>query len=457
MVFLDVFKFAWTKPKPPQQSKRKYWTASLSPSPVSDDFVLVGDESDFGDEESLFSKRRKTRHSGSSSSDFGSSSSSFGLSSDGFGSDTDDFGAVDEDIDKIQENLRQHFSSPRGVLTFQRFISKGGNGFAALLQDNRISPRNLSFSNALYTTMTCFKFSMRSKLYDLSNLDTPRGGTYRTTHGRLRPQLRRSQPAWAVYRHGVLGEWVIWSLLAAVYHGAGAGAQPRALVHHAMPANVAMTWPPRGKELEPEKLETVSQRTAPTPYAHNDLHLENIMFGNMDPDVAEHSMFPRLKLIDFGTATDKPISAGLPDKQNESPYQGDHINVRRSAEAVMRLIAGNNEKWLPTFEQQPSYVSGFETDATILCSASNDESYPGLDPSLRQLIGQMMARYYQDRPRLEEILETASQAVLTKSEADYPGYEQEESDTAIAEFVRNFFFDAPGGSSDASDGNPDEW
>lgn len=111
-----------------------------------------------------------------------------------------------------------------------------------------------------------------------------------------------------------------------------------------------MTWPPRGKELEPEKLETVSQRTAPTPYAHNDLHLENskaplryhnsccklilrtVMFGNMDPDVAEHSMFPRLKLIDFGTATDKPISAGLPDKQNESPYQGDHINVRRSAE-----------------------------------------------------------------------------------------------------------------------------
>ncbi|KAK8003939.1 hypothetical protein PG989_003658 [Apiospora arundinis] len=438
MVFLDVFKFAWTKPKPPQQSKRKYWTASLSPSPVSDDFVLVGDESDFGDEESLFSKRRKTRHSGSSSSDFGSSSSSFGLSSDGFGSDTDDFGAVDEDIDKIQENLRQHFSSPRGVLTFQRFISKGGNGFAALLQDNRISPPKPFILKRSLHDDDLFQI-----LNEIKTLRILRGAAHivQLMDGCDRnfddPNLPGPSIAMEYLENGSFGAFLQRCITAQVR-------VPNRVLWCIMlcliRANVAMTWPPRGKELEPEKLETVSQRTAPTPYAHNDLHLENIMFGNMDPDVAEHSMFPRLKLIDFGTATDKPISAGLPDKQNESPYQGDHINVRRSAEAVMRLIAGNNEKWLPTFEQQPSYVSGFETDATILCSASNDESYPGLDPSLRQLIGQMMARYYQDRPRLEEILETASQAVLTKSEADYPGYEQEESDTAIAEFVRNFFF-----------------
>ncbi|KAK6833465.1 hypothetical protein PG987_008159 [Apiospora arundinis] len=177
-------------------------------------------------------------------------------------------------------------------------------------------------------------------------------------------------------------------------------------------ANVAMTWPPRGKELDPEKLETVSQRTAPTPYAHNDLHLENIMFGNMDPDVAEHSMFPRLKLIDFVAADLRAAAVlrlGLRDRRNPP-------------------VVGEQRRELPL--------------ARPIAAATH---WPNDGPLLS------------GPPRLEEILETAVQAVFTKSEADYPGYEQEESDAAIAEFVRNFFFDAPGGSSDASDGNPDEW
>lgn len=66
------------------------------------------------------------------------------------------------------------------------------------------------------------------------------------------------------------------------------------------------------------------------------------MFGNMSPDLAEHCMFPPVKLIDFGQASDTQSSKGPPDEQNRNPYQGEHSNSYKLAEVSILLF------WSPT-------------------------------------------------------------------------------------------------------------
>jgi len=126
-----------------------------------------------------------------------------------------------------------------------------------------------------------------------------------------------------------------------------------------------------------------------------------------------------------------------------------------SQQAVMRLITGWNER-VPNFAEQPAHLSGFETDATLLWADGKVDSYPWLDMTLRRLIGRMMVRNYKDCPLLEDILDTASQAVRTRTEKDYPGYEQDESDEGITAFVKRLFFEAPTGNPDPSDSNPSD-
>ncbi|KAK8054039.1 hypothetical protein PG996_013340 [Apiospora saccharicola] len=166
------------------------------------------------------------------------------------------------------------------------------------------------------------------------------------------------------------------------------------------------------------------------------------MFGNIEPDPAEHCMVPPIKLIDFGQATQSSPSQGPPDTQNRNPHQGEHSNVYKTAEAMMR-------------RSRPT-LSGVKTDATLLWAddEDGDRIYRKLDRPLRRLIGRMMACNYkyrikaneknkQDRPLLEDILDTAHQAVRHRTAADYPGFENEENDEAIAAFVGRFFFTPP--------------
>ncbi|KAK7991644.1 hypothetical protein PG988_000438 [Apiospora saccharicola] len=49
-----------------------------------------------------------------------------------------------EDTTAAEESMRQQFGDPRGI-TFQGIIGRGNNAIAALLQDNRVNPRDGSF------------------------------------------------------------------------------------------------------------------------------------------------------------------------------------------------------------------------------------------------------------------------------------------------------------------------
>ncbi|KAK8017906.1 hypothetical protein PG991_007096 [Apiospora marii] len=446
----------------------------------------TGDAEEEEDEDNVVSKRKKTGHRGPGpgDSDEAGDSDSFetlvdsddfeGRNSDddfprkkdsemedsemkdadGFSedADSDGFSEMDftpEDTAPAQASMEKQFGNPRGI-TFQGVIGRGENAIAALLHDSRVTPpRRLILKRPLRkddlsaikneikvlqvlrgAAHTVQLLNANDRAFDDPGLPGTSIALEYVENGSFTRLLERCNEA------GVrVPNRVLWSIMLCLIR-----------------ACVGLTWPARSQDREPAKLETIPRKRKPTPYAHNDLHVDNIMFGNMEPDLAEHCMVPPVKLIDFGQASDTLFSKGPLDVENRNPHQGEHSNAFKTAEAMMRLIAGREPmENLPTFKTKPAHLSGVETDATLLWADDEDEdkTYPKLDRPLRRLIGRMMAcrdrieandKPKQDRPLLEDILDTASQAVRHRTEQDYPGFEEEETDEAITAFVGRFFF-----------------
>ncbi|KAK8085880.1 hypothetical protein PG997_007151 [Apiospora hydei] len=205
---------------------------------------------------------------------------------------------------------------------------------------------------------------------------------------------------------------------------------------------IAFAWPPRGSSLQAETIERVPPGVRPDILAHNDLHVGNIMFGSLQPDIREHSLVPQLKIIDLGLADSAEQKQGPRDWDNFNESLGQSFKyITDSLQILLRLItnwAGN-----PPMFQQPAICSGFETDAILLWEDGADQRYPRLDEALRRLIGRMMARNFRDRPLLEDILYIAEEAVRTRTADHYPSeYRREETDTSIRAFVKRFLLDA---------------
>ncbi|KAK8115915.1 hypothetical protein PG984_012417 [Apiospora sp. TS-2023a] len=348
-----------------------------------------------------------------------------------------------EDTTAAEESMRQQFGDPRGIM-FQGIVGRGNNAIAALLQDNRVNPpRRLILKRPLrdddislilneIKVLGVLQGAMHSvqllnngdQIFDAPNLPGASIALEYVENGSFTRLLERCNEAKMRVPNRVL-----WSLMLCLIR-----------------ACVSLTWPTGGDSRKSIKLETVPRKREPNPYAHNDLHLDNIMFGNIEPDPAEHCMVPPIKLIDFGQATQGSRSKGPPDEGNQNPHQGEHSNVYKMGEAMMRLIAGTKPlENLPTFKTKPAHLSGVETHATLLWAddEDGDRIYRRLDRPLRRLIGRMMACNYKDRPLLEDILDTAHQAVRHRTAEDYPGFEDEENDEAIAAFVNRFFFSSP--------------
>ncbi|KAK8131612.1 hypothetical protein PG984_008050 [Apiospora sp. TS-2023a] len=204
-------------------------------------------------------------------------------------------------------------------------------------------------------------------------------------------------------------------------------------------ACVGLLWPPQGDQDAATELEQVQPNVRPDAWSHNDMHLNNIMIGSLEPDVPEHALVPPFRLIDFGKCdtTEKPRY--LPtDTDNADILQGQPGNMRKAAEAVMRLITGYCGKE----PLDAADMAGIPTHAVPLWGPAAQQQFPWLDPELRRLIGRMMSVQFKDRPRLEEILNTAMAAALGRDTRDYPGREEAESNPSIRRFVQQMILDA---------------
>ncbi|KAK7943548.1 uncharacterized protein PG986_012661 [Apiospora aurea] len=221
----------------------------------------------------------------------------------------------------------------------------------------------------------------------------------------------------------------------------------------------ALAWPPKGRGGAEEELEVAHTFDGPpASFAHNDMHMGNVMFGSLEPDVDEHSVVPPLKLIDFGRATTRDIWPGPPDTNNANAYQGYPSNQKHAATIMMQLITGHTGRLshrsvtmsitVPDAAGNPTTVN-VPTQAYLLWQPGAQQFYPFLDAQLRQEIGSMMALYYSNRPFLQYLLNTAIHAVSTRRSTDYhPCIQKEETGRALRAFVRRFFLDADGDDDD---------
>ncbi|KAK8044178.1 kinase-like protein [Apiospora rasikravindrae] len=216
---------------------------------------------------------------------------------------------------------------------------------------------------------------------------------------------------------------------------------------------VALAWPPKGEQGAKEELEdTYIINGNPGSFAHNDMHMGNVMFGGLEPDVDEHSIVPPLKLIDFGLAGTRDRWPRPVGPDNFNAYQGLPSNVKHAATMMMKLITGYGGRLSERSVDMPVTVPDAKgnaktikipTQANLLWQAGAHELYPYLDELLRQLIGDMMATYYANRPFLKYLLDTALEAVRTRRSSDYhPNIQNEETGRAMREFVKRFFLDA---------------
>ncbi|KAI0970141.1 hypothetical protein F4678DRAFT_480816 [Xylaria arbuscula] len=207
-------------------------------------------------------------------------------------------------------------------------------------------------------------------------------------------------------------------------------------------AVIAIAYP---KAYDPDTTPTLEQLPAPdvqpSDLMHNDLHDNNIMFGPTDRSTPEHSLFPMMKLLDFGSARD------LDKRYGTSAVEHNLFDV---SEIIYNLIPSpspldSDDPF--AFQELLSRYQEIETYATNLSDEAGRNL--DLDTDLRDLICRSMAADVKDRPNLPEMLRITSQAVENKSAASFMAYRTAETDEDIRHLLQRMIYDAdpvPGSS-----------
>ncbi|KAI8634187.1 hypothetical protein F5Y19DRAFT_412301 [Xylariaceae sp. FL1651] len=161
---------------------------------------------------------------------------------------------------------------------------------------------------------------------------------------------------------------------------------------------------------------------------HRDIHTANVLIGNIDPAVAEHSHVPILKLIDFGEAVDE-----------DPPEDAMSYNLCAISEIMLCLIIRKPR----TYDIPGSRIGmwqGIRTTAKELSDtldlANPVDPYRHVDIELRDLICRSMATDWDLRTPLAVAFDTAIRAVTTKTAASFSLYETAETDDDIRQFVQ---------------------
>ncbi|KAK8109343.1 hypothetical protein PG984_015144 [Apiospora sp. TS-2023a] len=355
----------------------------------------------------------------------------------------DDGGRLDPWSEEgIEASLKKHFNGDRKRhgLKYRRIVGQGMFGIAALLQDVRKDPpksyiikRAKQFKgiddlrneiNTLRRLRGAAHITKIVKFKDRGYDETDElPGPYMIVdyleNGSFREFFQRCR------REGVrVPNRVLWNILLCFVR-----------------ACIALTWPLRRGEGAPDEREEIPTQRGPTAaYAHNDLHMGNVMFGNLQPDVMEHEKVPVIKLIDFGAAAQTDMGRRPRDERNFNPLQGHASNVYQLGEMMMRLIT-EMDMALPNW--QPVMFGNAKTDASLLWAPKATERYPFLDERMRQAIGLMMACRYEHRPTLQQLLEMAYVTVRDIRSRNYTRrIRNEETSEGIRAFVNRYVFDA---------------
>ncbi|KAK7946424.1 uncharacterized protein PG986_010745 [Apiospora aurea] len=200
-------------------------------------------------------------------------------------------------------------------------------------------------------------------------------------------------------------------------------------------ACIGMMWPIMAEHKAPTQIETIGPNRPPLMLQHSDIHMKNVVFGELQHGSEEHDLVPAYKLIDFGVARNV-AEDNFPPLQ---PEKGPFWNGRDVAGLVMALIA-KVYNWEPRWG---AFLDGYiQTDAWDLYIPGAELRYPWLDPDLRELIGRMMAKDEPNRIPIRDCLAMATAAVRDKTADDYPNRREAETDDAILAYIQRAFHDA---------------
>ncbi|KAI0101183.1 hypothetical protein F4814DRAFT_456117 [Daldinia grandis] len=215
-------------------------------------------------------------------------------------------------------------------------------------------------------------------------------------------------------------------------------------------ACIGMAWPPPGPDVGPEH----TRPGDPTTLAHNDMHDENLVFGDLDvvstgPNSSDHSLVPILKLIDFGESVE------LPGGTDEYSLNENHVNQHDKAlnlaayrlDGHSRRNRGTDKNVLDVGVNMSQIIaqrgSVFPNEARALIR--DPDVHPSLDPDLRLLVQRCIAVDPLNRPSLDELMELINKSQFNKS-ASYYGAAGEgeglESDATIRKIVSTYILSA---------------
>ncbi|GAP92950.1 putative serine threonine protein kinase protein [Rosellinia necatrix] len=194
-------------------------------------------------------------------------------------------------------------------------------------------------------------------------------------------------------------------------------------------ACVAMAWPP--EQGQPEE---VQPNVMPSALAHWDMHGGNMLFGHLGAR-QEHGLVPPLKLIDFDNSDtvdqekvpnmsaveefDDELELAQYRREQGVTNPGIHANVLDVGLTMVRIVAED-----PVLEVED-------------CREFIQNEHPLMDDDLQLLIVRCLAADPGNRPKLDELLHLAWNAVFSKTYRNTQ-YENYETDARVREIIQRF-------------------
>ncbi|KAI1112292.1 kinase-like domain-containing protein [Nemania sp. NC0429] len=234
-------------------------------------------------------------------------------------------------------------------------------------------------------------------------------------------------------------EWIENGTLADFVHRNGTKALPnRVLIEFfgcLVQFCVAMAYPPRGAEREPQREERISGRQKSN-LAHNDMHCSNIMIGSLNPECGGHGLVPQLKLIDFDRAS---IIDSLPGLD-----YGVASNIFAIGMVMRSLITGDLMMEPPPPVAMTIFVNGSSRHVVTRGGDCTTARHRNLDTDLASLVMWCLADIRQ-RPVLEDLHASVTtlrrKATNTARWRNYPLYHFE-SESEVRRIVQRYILDA---------------
>ncbi|RYP61308.1 hypothetical protein DL770_009817 [Monosporascus sp. CRB-9-2] len=203
-----------------------------------------------------------------------------------------------------------------------------------------------------------------------------------------------------------------------------------------------MAYYDRGADLSATTLGNLPSM-APGPLAHLDMKGENIVIGDLLPELQhpEHVISPILKLIDFGGAEDVVDPEARQERIGaQFAPTGSELNIFDIATVMLYILLheAEGDYRVPEATEITVGAATFLSFGTVLSARRQELVSNGVDEPLINLICRCLAQDPQNRPGLIELAALVHERVINRAPGDAPG----ELDDAVRQLLHDLLLNA---------------